>query len=101
MSGIADSPEHESEPGRWETARSLYPYLSVLLFAPVCLILGWWWLALGLGVVGMGIVLRYFPPRGFIFLPLLVWNLGEAVLALNLIVFDWRERLKATTDAAQ
>lgn len=83
-----------------DTARVFYPYLSVLVAGPLCLILGWHWAALAFTAVGAFVVAKWFWYRSCVTLPLIVWNAAEAMLALFFIVRDWRDRLPPPPEVA-
>lgn len=69
-----------------ELALFWYPFLSVLILGPTCLILGWNWLALAVTALGVGIVLCFFEIIRIVTLPLLLWNLAESMLALCFLI---------------
>ena len=102
MSGISDAPDPDDpEPGWLDKVRVFYPYLSALVFGPLCLNFGWHWLAVLFTAVAVLVVIRGLDPLRLAFLALLLWNSTELLLALCLILCDLNHRLKALPDAAQ
>jgi hypothetical protein len=90
--------EDEADPDElkwswWDAIRMFYPYLSVLVFGPVCLAFGWHWAALAISAVGTLVVVKWHWYRSCSTLPLLAWNSAEGVLALFFIVRDFRDRV--------
>jgi hypothetical protein len=76
-----------------DTVRVFYPYLSVLVFGPVCLAFGWHWAAPAVTAVGAFVLVKWNWYRSCATLPLLLWNTAEVMLALSFIVRDWHERI--------
>ena len=71
----------------------LYPFLSALVLGPAFLMLGWNWFCVVATLAGLVTVLRYYEIRAFATLPLAIWNAAELVIALNLILLEWRRTL--------
>ena len=82
------------EGNRWDWMRIGYPFASAVILSPLCLIVGWYWVALTVALLGAVIVVRYFWMRSIATIPLFMLCFVEVLIALNLIVYELKNSMK-------